>query len=76
MKYELRICTAHCIGRFNHVIGFVDTEAEARTWVEGQSKGASRRRALPKNDPVFGCPVKHCHMKHQAPIFSYRKIDA
>jgi hypothetical protein len=71
MTYELHLTTIHCIGRLNHVVGVVETEAEAREWVEGSRDSARRHARIPQEDPIVWCPVKHCHMKRQKTLRSY-----
>ena len=74
MTYELYLTTVHCIGRLNHVVGVVDTDEEARAWVEGKAVGSPKPARIPKDDPIVWCPVKHCHMKRQKIIRSYHEI--
>lgn len=74
MRYELCVSTIHCIGRLNHVVGVVETEAEARAWVEGSGDGAFKPARIPKEDPIVWCPVKHCHMKRQKTVRSCHEI--
>lgn len=69
--YELHLTTIHCIGRLDHVVGVVDTEAEAMEWVKGSADGAWKPVRIPKDDPIVWCPVKHCHMKRQKAARSY-----
>ena len=72
--YELHLATIHCIGRLNHVVGIADTEAEARAWVEGSADGVLTAMRVPKDDPIVWCPVRHCHMKRQKAVRSYREV--
>jgi hypothetical protein len=72
--YELHLETIHCIGRLNHVAGTTDTEAEARAWVAGNGDYAPKPARIPKEDPIVWCPVKHCHMKRQKALRSYREV--
>ena len=68
--YELHLTTMHCIGRLNHVVGTADSEDEANAWAGGVLKPPR----IPKDDPIVWCPVKHCHMKRQKAVRSYRKV--
>ena len=70
--YELHLTTIHCIGRLDHVVGVVGTEAEVMEWVAGSADGARKPVRIPKDDPIVWCPVKHCHMKRQKTVRSYR----
>jgi len=76
VPYNLVISSIHCIGRLNHVVGVVDTEEEAKGWVEGVADGELKSVRIPKDDPIVWCPVKHCHMKRQKTVRSYQEKAA
>ena len=74
MTYELYLTTMHCIGRLKHVVGAVDTLAEAEAWISGEHPEGLRFSTVLREDPIAYCPVKHCHMKRQKPAFTYREV--
>jgi len=76
MTYELRLTTIHCIGRQDHLVGSVDTQAEAEAWARGATRPGMKLSAVPDKDPIVWCPVTHCHMKRQKPVRSYCKSDS
>ena len=71
--YELHLETIHCIGRLNHVVGTTDKEGEAKAWADRSNDAKLKGPCIPKDDPIVWCPVKHCHMKRQKPVRSYRE---
>jgi len=68
--WELIFGYMHCIGRTVYSAGFVRFESDALRWVETQREKG--RAAVPAQDPIRWCPVRHCHMKFQKPWFGCR----
>jgi len=71
--YRLEYGYMHCVGRTVYTAGTVDSEEQARAWVTARSEMPDGKRCPPDADPIRWCPVRHCHMKRQAPWFAYRK---
>lgn len=72
--YQLHYGYMHCIGRTTYTAGTADTLGEALEWVKQHSASGPCKSRIPDEDPARWCPVRHCHMKHQKPWFSYRKV--
>ena len=69
--YRLMVRYMHCIGPQDYQVGHVLTREEALEWKESYQADSSKRFKVPENDPVRWCPVRHCHMKIQTPVFFF-----
>jgi hypothetical protein len=73
VKYQLVYEYIHCAGKTSRVAGVVQSEEEARRWVEENS---ARERVDPAlADPACSCPVTFCAMRSQKPVFSYLGVE-
>jgi hypothetical protein len=72
-RYELIYGYLHCTGRTMYRAGFVETEAEAREWVERQQEKRAGRMKPPPEDPIRNCGVSYCPLKTQQPWFAWRE---
>lgn len=73
-RYELIYGYLHCIGRTIYHAGFVETEAEAREWVQRQREKRTGRIKPPPEDPICGCRVSYCPLKAQQAWFDWREV--
>lgn len=70
-KFELIYETIHCRGKTTYSAGYVDTEEEARSWVERSQEGKDCLK-IPPEDPVRYCKADYCPFRGQKPRVSYR----
>ena len=73
--YRLMVRYMHCIGPQDYQMGHARTRAVALEWKESHESTNSNRFKVPENDPVRWCPVRHCHMKVQTPVFFFQPDD-
>jgi hypothetical protein len=70
--FELLYGYIHCRGKTTYSAGMVETEAEARLWLEQNKENKSRRLKIPREDPVRNCKADYCPFRGQKPWVSYR----
>ena len=69
--YRLMVRYMHCIGPQDYQVDHVHTVGEAEEWRASHQATNGKRIKVPENDPVRWCPVRHCHMKIQTPVFFF-----
>lgn len=74
-QYQLVCEYMHCKGIHAQVVKTVETEAEARAWVEHQRNGGNRPK-MSADDPIRTCPVVRCPLKHPIPRYSFKPINS
>ena len=72
--YRLMVRYMHCIGPQDYEVGHAHTVGEAEEWKALLQADSGRRFKVPDNDPVRWCPVRHCHMKIQTPVFLFLPV--
>jgi len=70
--YQLIMRYMHCVGPKDYNVGHANTKEEALQWIKNHQGNNKKRFKVPENDPIRWCPVRHCHMKVQAPVFFFR----
>lgn len=70
--YQLMVRYMHCVGPRDYPVGRADTMEEAMEWVKRHQSNNGKRFTVSENDPVRWCPVRHCHMKIQTPVFFFQ----
>ncbi len=73
--YQLMVRYMHCIGPKEYSVGHVKTKEEAMQWIKSHQGDNKKRFTVPENDPIRWCPVRHCHMKVQSPVFFFQPED-
>jgi len=62
----------HCCGKKLLTLGQADTQKAASQWAEENNR-SGRRPALPPDDLIRTCPVRHCPAKLQIPRYGFSK---
>lgn len=62
----------HCVGPKDYEVGCAGTRKEALEWKKSHEGNTGKRFTVPEGDPVRWCPVRHCHMKVQTPVFYFQ----
>ncbi len=70
-QFELIYGFIHCRGKTTYSAGFVDTQAEAETWLKNQKEGISPKFTIPPEDPICYCQAALCPFKRQKPWFAF-----
>jgi len=73
--YRLMVRYMHCIGPQDYNVGYADTREEALKWKERRHVNNKKCFTVPEDDPVRWCPVRHCHMKIQTPVFFFQSNE-
>jgi len=74
--YRLMVRYMHCIGPQDYEVGRAQTVEEAEEWKASHQVNGGKRFTVPDNDPVRWCPVRHCHMKIQTPVFFFSQAGS
>lgn len=70
--YRLMVRYMHCVGPKEYEVGHADTREEALEWKKNHEGNNRKPFTVPEGDPVRWCPVRHCHMKIQTPVFFFQ----
>lgn len=72
-RFELIYEYVHCNGASTHVAGVVDSEDEARAWVDLKNSSRDIGECAIETDPT-DCKVSLCPLKRGLPRYGFREV--